>query len=95
MAEALERLRTDVVAAAAQIRKGADPALSHDGCPVTSRHIGNAQMDHRQQGVLIRKDRPLSRNKIDAAMASALVREAAFDCTAAGLWPTPSYAYSA
>jgi len=85
MAEALERLRTDVMAR----------AFTHDGCPITSRHIGNAQMDHRQQGVLIRKDRPTSRNKIDAAMASALAREAAFDCTANGLWPSASYAYGA
>jgi len=85
MAEALERLRTDVMAG----------ALTHDGCPVTSRHIGNAQMDHRPQGVLIRKDRPVSRNKIDAVMSSALAREAAFDCTADGLWPSASYAYGA
>lgn len=85
MAEALERFRTDVAA----------KAFSHDGCPITSRHIGNAHMDHRPQGVLIRKDKPISRNKIDAAMSSALVREAANDCTAAGLWPSQSYAYSA
>ena len=85
MAEALERLRTDVMA----------KAFAHDGCPVTSRHIGNAQMDHRTQGVLIRKDRPVSRNKIDAAMSSALAREAAFDCTANGLWPSAQYAYGA
>jgi len=85
MAEALERLRTDVMA----------KAFIHDGCPVTSRHIGNAQMDHRPQGVLIRKDRPVSRNKIDAVMSSALAREAAFDCTADGLWPSASYAYGA
>lgn len=85
MAEALERFRTDVVAG----------ALTHDGCPITSKHISNAHMDHRPQGVLIRKDKPISRNKIDLVMSSALAREAAFDCTAENLWPTASYAYSA
>jgi hypothetical protein len=45
--------------------------------------------------VLIRKDKPVSRHKIDAVMASALAREAAFDATAAGLWPVGAYAYSA
>lgn len=85
MAEALERFRTDAHAG----------LLTHDGCQITSRHIGNAHMDMRPQGVLIRKDKPVSRNKIDAAMSSALVHEAAYDATAAGLWPSESYAYSA
>lgn len=85
MAEALERFRTDVIAG----------LLSHDGCPITSRHVGNAHMDLRPQGVLIRKDKPISRNKIDAVMSSALAREAAFDATAKGLWPRAAYAYSA
>jgi len=85
MAEALERFRTDALAG----------LLTHDGCPITSRHVGNAHMDHRPQGVLIRKDKPVSRNKIDAVMSSALAREAAFDATAKKLWPRISYAYSA
>jgi phage terminase large subunit-like protein len=76
MAEALERFRTDVYAA----------RLSHDGCQVTSKHIENAHADHRPQGVLIRKDRAVSRNKIDAAMSSALAHEAALDVTAGNLW---------
>jgi predicted RNA-binding Zn-ribbon protein involved in translation (DUF1610 family) len=59
-------------------------ASAHDGCPVTSKHIENAHADHRLQGVLIRKDRSVSRNKIDAAMSSALAHEAALDITAAG-----------
>jgi uncharacterized protein YbaA (DUF1428 family) len=46
MADALERFRTDVYAA----------NLSHDADPIMSRHVGNAHMDHRPQGVLIRKD---------------------------------------
>jgi len=77
MAEALERFRTDVAAR----------AISHDGCQITSRHVGNAHADHRPQGVLVRKDKPVSRNKIDALMSSALAHEAALDVTAAGAWP--------
>jgi hypothetical protein len=79
MADALERFRTDVLAG----------GLAHDGCPITSKHIENAHADHRLQGVLIRKDRSVSRNKIDAAMSSALAHEAALDITAAGEWPKP------
>lgn len=77
MAEALERFRTDVLAA----------QMSHDGCPITSKHVENAHADHRPQGMLIRKDRAISRNKIDAVMSSALAHEAALDATAAGEWP--------
>lgn len=77
MAEALERFRTDVLAA----------HLSHDGCPVTSKHIENAHADRRPQGQLIRKDRSISKNKIDAVMSSALAHEAALDATAGGDWP--------
>lgn len=76
MAEALERFRTDVYAG----------RLSHDGCPVTSKHVENAHADHRLQGVLIRKDRPVSNNKIDLTMCSTLAHEAALDATAAQLW---------
>lgn len=79
MAEALERFRTDVHAG----------RLSHDGDPVASRHIQNAHSDPRPQGVLIRKDKAISRNKIDVVMSSALAHEAAFDVTAAKLWPGP------
>lgn len=79
MAEALERFRTDVYAR----------RLSHDGCTITSQHVRNAHADPRPQGVLIRKDKPVSRNKIDAVMSSALAHEAALDATAAKLWPAP------
>jgi len=77
MAEALERFRTDVLSG----------VMSHDACPITSKHIENAHADRRPQGQLIRKDKPISRNKIDAVMSSALAHEAALDCTAAGEWP--------
>lgn len=77
MAEALERFRTDVLSG----------NLSHDGCPVTSQHISHAHSDPRPQGLLIRKDKPISRNKIDSVLSSALAHEAALDATAAKLWP--------
>jgi hypothetical protein len=86
MAEALERFRTDVLAR----------RISHDGCRITSKHIENAHADRRPQGVLIRKDKTISKNKIDATMSSALAHEAALDATAASLWGSPTaYAYSA
>lgn len=78
MAEALERFRTDVLVA----------GLKHDGCPITSKHVENAHADRRPQGVLIRKDRNVSKNKIDAVMSSALCHEAALDAKAAG-WDKP------
>lgn len=74
MAEALERFRTDVLAG----------NLAHDGCPITSKHVENAHADRRPAGVLIRKDKAVSRNKIDSVMSSALAHEAALDATAAG-----------
>jgi hypothetical protein len=78
MADALERFRTDVLS----------KLLTHDGCPVTSKHVENAHADHRPQGVLIRKDRTISKNKIDSVMSSTISHEAAFDVTAAKLWPS-------
>lgn len=74
MAEALERFRTDVMAG----------QFHHDGDPIVSKHIENAHADRKPQGVLIRKDKPVSKNKIDAVMSSALAHEAAFDAKAAG-----------
>lgn len=76
MAEALERFRTDALSG----------QISHDGCPITSKHVENAHADRRPQGVLIRKDRAVSQRKIDAVMSSTLAHEAAYDVTAAGLW---------
>jgi hypothetical protein len=79
MAEALERFRTDALAG----------QITHDGCAITSQHIGNAHADRRPQGVLVRKERPQSPRKIDAVPSSALAHEAAYDATAAGLWGGP------
>ena len=55
----------------------------NDGCAITSQHVNNTHADHRPQGVLVRKDKAVSRNKIDAVMSSALAHEAALDATAA------------
>jgi hypothetical protein len=85
MAEALERFRTDV----------ASRELAHDGCPITSKHVENAHADRRIQGTLIRKDKPVSRNKIDAVMAAALAHEAALDSTGANLWRGENVIYTA
>jgi hypothetical protein len=51
---------------------------------ITSKHIENAHADRKPQGVLIRKDRHISKNKIDAVMSSALAHEAAYDAKADG-----------
>lgn len=77
MSDSLERFRTDVLSG----------QLKHDKCPITSKHIENAHADRRASGVLIRKDRHVSKNKIDAVMSSALAHEAAFDAKADG-WGT-------
>lgn len=85
MAEALERFRTDILAA----------NLSHDGCPITLAHLRNVHPDRKTQGTVLRKDKPQSKNKIDAVVASALAHEAALDATAANLWKRKYRAYSA
>jgi hypothetical protein len=77
MSDALERFRTDVYAG----------NIAHDGCDVTSLHIRNAHSDPRPSGLLIRKDKAVSKNKIDAVMSSTLAHQAALDVTAAKLWP--------
>lgn len=66
--------------------------LSHEGHKDVTRHIGNARRDELkgyrdEQGkplCLIRKERPDSPHKIDAAMASILSWEARTDAIAAG-----------
>jgi phage terminase large subunit-like protein len=69
-----------------------DGKVPHCGDPIVTRHIGNARRDdlkgwRDEQGHplwLIRKDRPDSPHKIDAAMASVLSWEARNDAIAAG-----------
>jgi hypothetical protein len=87
MHAALERIITDITGG----------ELVHDGCKITSVHVRNAKKDRRRNGlVCIRKDRPESPRKIDAAVMSTLAHEAAGDCIAAGLARVKRYqAYTA
>lgn len=85
MAHALERYET-------AIEEG---SLSHDGSDVLTRHVGNAYRQewnrYDEEGKrlwLIRKERPDSPNKIDAAMAGVLSWEARCDAIASGVSET-------
>lgn len=78
---------------AGAIRSG---ECTNDGDPVMARHIGNSQKqplgipgDDGSPLYLISKDRPMSPNKIDAAMAGALSWEARREALAAGAKPQP------
>lgn len=86
MHAALERIVTDIYAG----------ELEHDGCKFTGVHVRNAKKDRRRNGLIcVRKDRPGSPRKIDMAVVSTLVHEAAGDCIAAGLAKAKRYmAYS-
>lgn len=59
--------------------------LTHDGCPITSRHMANARMAPRKDGRYMLA-KPDAARKIDAAVTTVLVHEAAADERAAG-WP--------
>lgn len=71
----------------------AEGTISHDGSPDLARHIGNARREDIKGWVdddgkplwLIRKERPDSPHKIDAAMAAVLSWEARTDAIAAGV----------
>jgi hypothetical protein len=71
---------------------GMDEKLfTHDGDPLMAEHVMNAfrqdtnlRTEEDEPVWLIRKERPNSPLKIDAAMASALAYEAYGDCVAAG-----------
>lgn len=86
MHDALERLLTDVV------RK--DATFTHDGCPITTAHIGSARRDRRLAGRYI-LTKPGDGRKIDLAMSSVLAHEAWGDVTNAKLWRKKFRAYSA
>jgi hypothetical protein len=76
MHAAAERLLTDATKA--------DTGLRHDGCPITSVHVGNARRAARPGGrYLLRK--ASHTQKIDSAVISILAHEAAGDAIAAGL----------
>jgi hypothetical protein len=56
----------------------------NDDAGVLSRHVKNAKRKMTRSGVVIRKDRPGSPNKIDVAVAAVLAYEARGDAVAAG-----------
>ncbi|MFF1633963.1 hypothetical protein [Leifsonia sp. NPDC058248] len=58
--------------------------LSYEPNDDLSRHVKNAKRKQTRSGVLIRKDRPGSPNKIDAAVAAVLAYEARGDAVQAG-----------
>lgn len=57
--------------------------VTHDGCPTTARHMANARMQARRDGRYMLAKPDVAR-KIDAALTSVLVHEAASDARAAG-----------
>jgi phage terminase large subunit-like protein len=59
--------------------------LEHDGDPALERHLKNARTRSTRYGLTLRKDRPSSPNKIDAAMAGVLAFQARIDAIAGGL----------
>src|SRR5699024_6411719 len=49
--------------------------ITHDGCPITAEHVGNAVKKNRK-GQIYLLDKPEEHQKIDAAMTSILAHEA-------------------
>lgn len=75
MVSALERFHTAVVTS----------QLIHDNGDILARHIGNAKKKDTRSGIVIRKDRPKSANKIDAAVCAVLAYEARGDVIQSGV----------
>ena len=70
-------------------------ALTHDGCPVTTLHVGNARKV-AQPGDRYILGKPSQHQKIDLAMCATLAHEATCDAIAAGIEPEKQhYAYTA
>ena len=67
--------------------------MTHDGNEIVTRHMRNAKVKMTRDGVLIRKDRPGSPNKIDLDMAAVLSYEARGDAIEAGLNKVKKKAY--
>lgn len=87
MHAAAERLVTDVT------KK--DSTFRHDGCPITSVHVGNARKAARPGDKYVLRKAGVTQ-KIDAAVTSVLAHEAAGDAIAAGLASQrPTYVYTA
>lgn len=74
MHAALERFVTDLVTG----------SLKHDGCPITERHIASAVKTSRQGREVYGLAKASRVQKIDAAVTSALVHQAASDAIATG-----------
>jgi hypothetical protein len=76
MHDACERLKADVAKA--------DSTFAHDGCPITSVHVGNTRAAVRPANryVLVKASQ---NQKIDSCVTSILAHEAAGDVIAAGL----------
>jgi hypothetical protein len=62
-------------------------ALTHDGCPITNLHVGNARKLAKPGDRYI-LGKPSQAQKIDAAVTSVLAHEAAADARLAG-WGKP------
>jgi len=78
MHAAAQRLFTDVTKV--------DSAFQHDGCDFTKVHVRNARKLPRPNKRYV-LGKPSQMQKIDLAVTSILVHEAAGDITAAKLWP--------
>lgn len=74
MAQAIERFHTAV----------GTRQLLHDGNGTITRHVMNARKRNVRSGVLIRKETPRSKKKIDVAVAAVLAYEARGDAIADG-----------
>lgn len=93
------RLRQMALAVAGFDSAMREGQMSHDGSPQLAQHIGNSKRDETlrmtdEQGKplwTIRKDRPDSPHKIDAAMAAILSWKARTDAIAAGVGIQPKY----
>lgn len=80
MHAACERFLTDV--------SKVDTSFSHDGCPITKLHLGNARKAARPSNrYVLAKASP--GQKIDLGVTSVICNEAANDVTNANLWPKP------
>ena len=88
MHAAAERLLTDV--------NKKDSGFSHDGCPVTEIQVRNARKAARNPAPRYVLAKPgADSRKIDLAVCSILAHEAWGDATAAKLWRSPNFVYSA
>jgi len=76
MHAAAERIKTDVIKR--------DSSFTHDGCPITERHVFNARMAARPSDRYVLA-KPEHKRKIDMAVVSVLAHEAASDAIASGL----------